>query len=341
MRGSIPSLRDALAEAIPDAGDEPGTVEEPRWSAMASQTLAVAAHTRAWRAEGPEDDGPAGEVEDADEVQRGPLRVPLQGRAATALLTGAMVAALLPLAATGPQLDPLAAAALSAAATALLPRLGWLATSIALTTWLAASGQDGPALLVATAAIPIPLLLPLRGTWWSAPAIAVAAGIAGLGGIWPAVAGQARGLLTRAALGATGWWWIVLAESVRHERLLSGPPAAARPSGSVAPAASLHAAQPAGTSLHAAGDALAATVQSGTIATAALWALGAALLPLLVRGRNAALDLLAAAAWAAGLALGGQAIARAAHAPEPRGLVAAAALGALAAVAARAVARRP
>ena len=94
-------------------------------------------------------------------------------------------------------------------------------------------------------------------------------------------------------------------------------------------------------SADAAWSALGYLVSTETIATAALWALGAAVLPLLVRGRFAALDLLVAAGWAAGLAIGGRAIADAAGVAEPRGLVGAAALGALVAVAARVLARAP
>jgi hypothetical protein len=71
---------------------------------------------------------------------------------------------------------------------------------------------------------------------------------------------------------------------------------------------------------------------SGTLAVAALWGAGALVLPFLVRGRAPALDLPAAAVWAAALAIGTRAITRAAGAGEPRGLVAGAALCALLAV---------
>jgi len=79
---------------------------------------------------------------------------------------------------------------------------------------------------------------------------------------------------------------------------------------------------------------------TGTVAIGGLWAIAALVLPVLVRGRNAAVDLVAALAWATGIALGTRAIAHAAGAGEPRGLVAATALGALAAVVGGAFARR-
>ena len=75
----------------------------------------------------------------------------------------------------------------------------------------------------------------------------------------------------------------------------------------------------------------------GTLAIAALWALAAALLPLLVRGRSAALDLVAAAGWAAALAAATQAlIGKALMLDPPRGLVAGALVAGAVAVGARA-----
>ena len=231
-------------------------------------------------------------------------------------LAAALALVLLPWASRAPQFDPLLGAVACAAAVALLPRLGWLAAAVVMTTWLAANGAPGPAIVVAAAVAPVPLLLPRAGAWWSSPGIAVGLGVVGVAGAWPAFAGQSRGIVRRAALGALGWWWLALAETLRNDRLLTGPVAASAPNA------------------HAAWSALRYVVTTETVAIAGLWALGAALLPLLVRGRIAALDLLMAAAWAAGLALGTRAIAAAAGASEPRGLVGAAALAALVAVAA-------
>jgi hypothetical protein len=75
---------------------------------------------------------------------------------------------------------------------------------------------------------------------------------------------------------------------------------------------------------------------------ACLWALAAVLVPLLVRGRNASLDIVAATVWSAALAVAATSAAAAASrtggAPSPRGLILGAVLGGFAVVAARALA---
>jgi hypothetical protein len=73
------------------------------------------------------------------------------------------------------------------------------------------------------------------------------------------------------------------------------------------------------------------------LAIAALWAAAAALLPLLVRGRSAALDLVAAAGWAALLAAATQALSDGLVLDPPRGLVWGALVAGSIAVGARAV----
>ena len=79
----------------------------------------------------------------------------------------------------------------------------------------------------------------------------------------------------------------------------------------------------------------------GVALGALLWAAAAVVLPWIVRGRSAVLDIVAVTVWCAALAaaapaldagLGGHAV----H-PDPRGLVLGAILGGLAAVAARAL----
>jgi hypothetical protein len=92
-----------------------------------------------------------------------------------------------------------------------------------------------------------------------------------------------------------------------------------------------------GSALLAAQDAIWPLLSAGALALAALWALAAVLLPILVRGRSAALDIVGAAAWAATLAAATQAIADALLLHQPRGLVAASVGAAVIAVSARAV----
>ena len=303
MRGSVGSLRAALAASVGEVADEPGTIDGP-WVG--------------WTPRREDWDPPRRErfvepvVEEEPEASaRRPLRavvyVGLPGRVLTAALTAALVPLVMTLG-PSPPVEPLAAAAGAAALVALLPRLGWLAVAVALVGWLASSDSD-VALLVGAAALAVVLLVPRAPATWSSPGVAVGLGFAALAGAYPAVAGQARGLLTRAALGALGYWWLALAEALLHRRLLAG---------------------------YTSAD-LADVVQAGTLAIAAVWAVAAAVLPLLVRGRSAALDLLGACAWAAALAFGTHAVAQAAGAGEPRGLVGAAALGALVAVLARAL----
>ena len=79
----------------------------------------------------------------------------------------------------------------------------------------------------------------------------------------------------------------------------------------------------------------------GLLLGATLWACGAVLLPLIVRGRNAALDAVAAVVWSASLVaaqplLDSGLAAHATHA-SPRGAILAGVLGGAVAVAARAL----
>jgi hypothetical protein len=231
-----------------------------------------------------------------------------------------------------PPVRPLLAGALAAAVVGLLPRLGWIAVAAVLLGWVAGdAGEPGVALVMACALVAPPLLLPLRGRAWSVPFAAPLLGVALLAGAYPALAGQARTVWRRAALGALGFWMVVLAEPVVRETLYYG-----RVRGSWTGRGwtdSLH---------DAAVRVIAPLLDSGVLACAGLWAAAAAVLPWLVRGRSAALDLVAATLWAAGLAAGAAAIGRAlgpgeVPQPDPRGAALAAAAAVLIAVAARAV----
>jgi hypothetical protein len=95
-----------------------------------------------------------------------------------------------------------------------------------------------------------------------------------------------------------------------------------------------------GSALDAAGHAVWPLLSAGALAFAVLWALAALLLPVLVRGRSAALDLVGAAAWAAALAAATRALAEALLLDPPRGLVPGAVLAGVIAVAARATRAR-
>ena len=216
-----------------------------------------------------------------------------------------------------------------------LPRAVWLVAALALAVWQAAAGRPGAGLLALAALLPI-VLLPIgrrdrAGTGgWLACVLAPALGVIGLAGAFPAIAGQAPRWRMRAALGALGYWWLALAEPLFARHLWLGP-------ASGTPARTVWEGSLSSTAVHVIGPLL----STGLLFGAALWAGGAVLLPLLVRGRNAALDVVAAVAWAGALTgaaplldagLAGQS----AHA-TPRGAVVGAVLGASLAVASRAL----
>jgi serine/threonine protein kinase len=174
-----------------------------------------------------------------------------------------------------------------------LPRAVWVGAALALVAWQSVSGQPGVALLALAAMAP---LLILRRTPIGALAalLAPALGAIGLAGVFPAVAGQARAWGERAVLGALGYWWLCLAEPLLGKRLWLGPPSTAvsYPGGRVAWESSLDGA------LH---HMLVGLLSTGVLLGAALWACAALLLPWLVRGRHAALDLVMATMWTAAL----------------------------------------
>ena len=94
----------------------------------------------------------------------------------------------------------------------------------------------------------------------------------------------------RAGLAAAGFFWLALGEVLTGESLLFGVPDGVLPraawEGSISAAGS---------------DALGPLLSGPALAPALVWAGFAMLLPLVVRGRWLAVDLLGAALWAAGL----------------------------------------
>jgi hypothetical protein len=214
-----------------------------------------------------------------------------------------------------------------------LPRALWLAGVVLLVGWEISAGRAGVGLLLLAAILPALVLGAERrtlGVGWLAAALAPALGLVGLAGAFPALAGQASRWRDRALLGALGYWWLALAEPLFARRLWlgAGVPSTARSAweGSLALGAS---------------HALAPLLTLGVLLGALLWAVAAAALPWLVRGRSAPLDLLAAALWSTAVLLAAPALdaGLAAHGAQPgaRGALLGAVLGALAAVAARAL----
>ncbi|HTA13813.1 MAG TPA: serine/threonine-protein kinase, partial [Solirubrobacteraceae bacterium] len=167
-----------------------------------------------------------------------------------------------------------------------LPRLLWVGCVLAAAAWQAVQGRAGLSLLLLVAGAPL-LALPRRsGPGWLAALLAPVLGLAGLAGAFPALAGQRAGWRARAGLALLGFWWLALAESLLARRLWLGPPsdlpARAQWEGSFAGAAS-----------HVVG----ATLTVELLLGAAVWAVASVILPWIVRGRSAALDVAAAVAW--------------------------------------------
>jgi hypothetical protein len=196
---------------------------------------------------------------------------------------------------------------LAALGVAASPAVAWLVLGLGAIAWCGAAGDPGTALLLAAALAPVPLLLPACPWLWTAPALAPALGAIGLGAASPAAAGRlGSSWWQRAALAALSYWWLALAEILAGRRFLLGPP------GAVGARASWHG------SLSGAFDHVLVPLSSdGRLATAALWALAAALLPWFVSARDALQRAVGAVVWAGALVAGGVVIAGEAGAPRP------------------------
>lgn len=300
-RAALDDLRAALDAARDDVGSEVGPVAEPRDAPRARQP------------------------DDAEATAPGPRAGGRRARLAAGVAAGALVIAtlaLLPGAWPAERQVAWLAAVAAAVAVALLPRAGWLAAAAVLLAALAAAGSAGTAVILLAALLPVPLLLPRAGRLWSVPAGAPLLGLVGLALAWPTLAAQAAGARRRAALGALGLWWLVLAEALTGPALLLGDVPGTPVRGAWEDSAAA-----------AAREVLVPLATSGAPALALVWALAAAALPVLVRGRRAGADLVVVTGWAAGLAASSAALVSALPWPtgEPsvRGLLA----GAIAAAA--------
>jgi len=213
------------------------------------------------------------------------------------------------------------------------PRALWLGLAGAVVAWQALAGRPGVALLAFAACAPL-LVWPAErrparlSAGWLLGALAPTLGLAGLAGAFPALAGQASRWRQRACVAALGYWWLLLAEPLLSRQLWLGPPTGT-------PARAAWEASLSSAAVHVLGPLL----TLGTLLGAALWASGATVLPWLVRGRSAALDLAAAVVWSAAIAAAAPALdagLSSAHA-NPRGLVLGAVLAGALAIAARAL----
>jgi hypothetical protein len=256
----------------------------------------------------------------------------MAGRLGAGFAAGLLVLVALSRLGPEPPVRPLVAAGVACLAVAMLPRIGWIAAALGVCGWLASPGADRPgtALVLAAALAPTPLLLPRAGKLWSVPVLAPLLGTIAIAPAYVAVAGLVQGAWRRAGLAAAGFLWLALGEVLTGRDFLFGVP------DGVAPALDWR---------HSVGgaaeNALYPLVSSPALAPIAVFACLAAVLPLVVRGRYVALDLLAAAMWAAALAAAlfalGDALAATTVLSQPRGAPAGAVLGALLAVAAATV----
>jgi hypothetical protein len=232
-------------------------------------------------------------------------------------------------------LEPDAAEWASGPSHLALARSIWLVCAAALIAWQLFAGRPGVALLALAALAPLAVLPAEHGTRrvglrYLGCALAPLLGLVGLAGAFPAIAGQASRWRVRAALAALAYWWLQLAEPLLGRHLWLAEPARM-------PARAAWEGSLGVTAAHVIAPLLVLGVALGAL----LWAAAAVVLPWIVRGRSAVLDIVAVTVWCAALAaaapaldagLGGHAV----H-PDPRGLVLGAILGGLAAVAARAL----
>lgn len=334
-RGTVEELRDALSGSLERLEDLPGVVAAP-WRARSLRS-APERQPPPVRFDRPLPDTNAPAAHAADPVSEEPLvperagfpypwharpAYPWPARAiagvASAFATGWISAHLL---ASSPA-APVIVALLAGALVTVLPRAGWLAVTAALTIAAASEQLPGGALAILIAGLIPVALLPFDGALWPLAVGAPGLGSIGVAGAWPAFAARAGTAWRRAALGAIGWCWLVLASPLSGKDVYLGRP---QPSPSVAIwTRSLHV---------AAHDVLGPLFSSGAFAPAVVWALAAVVLPWLVRGRSPAADIVRAVVWAALVVASTVAVLNAVHYPGPiHAAVVGAAAGALVAL---------
>jgi hypothetical protein len=290
-RGSLDDLERGLLAVQEYSDARPGVVAPPPrvpFTAFTRQAVGDAADVDRLTAEGEPGEAHHG----ASAAQR------LIAGAAAAFLTAWLLVHELP------RLPlPVGVAALAAAlAVAVLPRLGWLALAVTLVAALMAAGRTGAAVILIAAALAPVAAAPLAATAWPVAAGAPLLGAIGLAGAWPAVAATARGGWRRAALGATGWLWLLMVELLTGHHLYAGgiprqpPPDAWTGSLEV--------------TVH---DVLGPLLTSFAWLPAAVWALSAAVLPWLARARSLGFDTVVVAAWSAGTVSATAAVLHAGH----------------------------
>jgi eukaryotic-like serine/threonine-protein kinase len=289
-RGTIIELRRALVASHPLVGDDAGVVTDA-WPRTKTVTRAPpgTVDEDVWRDRPQVRSQPSGAAAPAASAEGDAAERRLwvsRGLAGIAAAGCATWLAKVPLAPA--PLAPAAAGLIAGGLTLLLPRIGWLTLAAAAAAAAISQSRPGIALLILIAMLVPVVLMILRPTAWALAAGAPALGLVGLAGAWPALAGRAGTAWRRAALAAAGWVFLLLATPMGG-RVLYLPaivpvPPPARWAGSLYD------------TVH---QVLLPIATSGALAGALPWALGAAVLPWLVRGRSLAVDVLAAVVWSA------------------------------------------
>jgi hypothetical protein len=308
-RGAVIELRRALVAAHPVVDDDPGVVVDP-WTRTGAGGTSDRERVEEPAVQGP----PRPDAPDAEPLPAWVARGlgALGAGAAAGWLSGTLLAP--------SPLAPPGVGVLAAGLTLLLPRLGWVAAAAWVCGICTAQGHTGAAVVVALAML-VPVVLMLRSpTAWPLAVAAPALGLIGLAGAWPALAARAGPPWRRAALGFAGWSGLLLAAPLAARALYLPLPGATPPLrvwiGS--PSDTVH-------------RVLGPLLSSGALAPGAVWALGALILPWLVRGRRPALDLVRAVVWTALVVSASAAAATAAGGSAAAGAAASATAGAVAA----------
>jgi hypothetical protein len=198
---------------------------------------------------------------------------------------------------------------------AALPRVGWLALVLVATASLALQSRPGGALVILIAGLVPALVMPRAGMQWPLPVAAPALSVLSMAGAWPALAARGRTAWRRAALGVTGWIWILVAAPIAngdlYVRRFPGTP----------PADSWMRSLP-----KTADHVLGPLFSTGVIAGALVWGASALCLPLIRSRRSWALDLVLVTVWSAITASTTAALLRAADGTAP-GVVVLGAMG--------------
>jgi eukaryotic-like serine/threonine-protein kinase len=233
-RPPLSELREVLVDADEELSEEGGLVEPETLERFGLTAVTARPLTRLTRVlRGDRDRRPAPIVVPGEEPER--VRQPwlelIAARAAAGVAAGVLVLVGVGLG-PEPSFAVGTAALIAAAAVALLPRVGWIAAAMGVCAWLASpeGGQEGTALVLTAALLPLPLLLPRAGLLWSAAAIAPLLGAIGLAPLFVGLAAWlGRTPWQRAGLAAAGLLWLRFAEALSGDDLLYGSAAATSP----------------------------------------------------------------------------------------------------------------